>query len=120
MADRPPLPRLDELARQLAPLVLAEIAKLAAKASTPNYSSRKHCGAPGLSDEENKRIARLIGTKRGRWHVYTAEQLAQYERSREDARPAEPRPAETPAARSWHPSMSAEMAGLRVVKGGGR
>lgn len=73
------------------------------------YSSRKGHGAPGLSSEENRRVAQRIGTKRGRWYVYTAEQLEAYERAQLNA----------PAATStWHPSMAAK--GLRVLKASGR
>ena len=102
-------------ARALAPHVFA-LAVTASKQPTGTYSSRKGCGAAGLSEEENKRIARVIGVKRGRWWVYTAEQLAAYERQR-DGKPA---PAnDPPVSKPWHPRDAAPALGLRPVRTGG-
>jgi hypothetical protein len=44
------------------------------------YSNRRGHGAPGYSEEANRALAKLIGTRRGRYWVYTAEQLEAYER----------------------------------------
>ena len=98
--------------RAIAPFIFGAALE-AAKRPGGVYSSRRGCGAPGYSDEESKRIARLIGIRRGRWHVYSAEQLAEYERGKNET-PAAVRPS------AWHPSQAAAAAGLRIVKAGER
>lgn len=94
-------------ARALAPHTFA-LAMTAAKRPADTFSSRKGHGAPGLSYEENKRIARLIGTCRGRWWIYTAAQLEAYE-----AGQATPTTAASVDVPSWTPRAALESAGLR-------
>jgi hypothetical protein len=86
-------------------------------ASEKVFSSRKGHGAPGYSDEENKRIAQAIGTPRGRWWVYTQRDLDAYEQRNRDPKPANVEPT---TVRPWHPSESVDEAGLRLVGGGQR
>jgi hypothetical protein len=78
-----------------------------------SYSSRLGHGAPGLSAEENRRIARAIGVRRGRWWVYTAEQLAAYERGDTDRRT----PANDSPPAPWDPLASLEAARARRARG---
>ena len=103
------------LARVVAPHVF-QLGITASKQPTGTFSSRRGCGAPGLSDEQSKRIARVIGVQRGRWWIYTAEQLAVYERGDRDVKPANDTPA--PAV-PWHPRDAAAALGLRPTRTGG-
>lgn len=81
------LPDLDidrtQLARELAPLVLAEITRLAKHANEPKtYNTRAGGQPPGWSIRTWQKIAPTIpgAAKRGRWYVVTAEALAAWER----------------------------------------
>ena len=104
---------LDE--RKVRAIVREELRTLFARVVSEEqvYSSRKGHGAPGLSDEANKRIALAIGRRRGRWYVYTAAELAAYEAGDRDAKPAN----DAPAPSTWHPSMAAGALGLRPIRG---
>jgi hypothetical protein len=74
------------------------------------YTSRRGHGPPGYEHRRWQRIAREIGTKRGRWYVVTAEQLAAREAAR---RPTEP--VSEPATSS---DALARRLGLRLVREG--
>ena len=107
--------------RLLAPDVFAA-GMTAAKRPTGTYSSRKGHGAPGLSEEQNKQIAERIGRRRGRWFVYTAEDLERYEREQRDGKPANnspPAPA-LASAPKWHPADTLPSVRRRVVGGHGQ
>jgi hypothetical protein len=78
------------------------------------YTSRRGHGPPGYEHRRWQRIARAIGTKRGRWYVVTAEQLAAYEAARRPTEPAPP-PVSEPATSS---DALARRLGLRLVREG--
>jgi hypothetical protein len=105
---------LRDLARQLAPMVLEEIAKLATKATTPTvYTTRKGEGPTGYGERDWKRLAKQIGTPCGkRWYRVSAERLAAHEACCK----ATPEPAPTHAPASWADEARASV-GIRTSRG---
>jgi hypothetical protein len=69
------------LARILAPHVLGAACGAFERAAKPaSYSTRAGEALPGYPRDEWRRVARAIGTKRGRWWVVTVEVLEEHER----------------------------------------
>jgi hypothetical protein len=115
--------QVQRLAQAVVPLVMAKIASALSGALDGGrvYSTRTGCAPAGYSRDRWRAVAHQIGTKRGRWWVVTAERLAAYEDGERDPKPPTGTPANDAPARPWHPSMSAEAAGMRPVGvGGGR
>jgi hypothetical protein len=119
---------LPRLAPRLVPLVLSEIAKLAANAGAP-YSTRRGCAPPGWTDDGWRAVAESVpGTLRpvgangkpGRWLVTPR---AAYDAwiARQGAQPFAAGglpvlPSAATAREPWHPRMAAEALGLRLVR----
>jgi hypothetical protein len=73
-----------------------------------HYSSRRGHAPSGYAHRAWQRIARAIGTRRGRWYVVTREQLEAYERGSNSSTPNAANDAE-----AWSPSAALESVGLR-------
>ncbi len=111
---------LEELADRAAAIVLERLLGALRPASPPVYSTRRGHGPPGYADREWKRIARIIGARRGRWWYVTAEELQAFERRSSAPAPAtsSARPVANDAA--WTPDDTLRELGLRSTRGGGR
>jgi hypothetical protein len=117
-----------ELVPRLAPLVLAEIAKLATAVGEP-YSTRRNSAPPGWTDEGWRAVAASVpGTYRprgangkpGRWLVtprpaYDA-WVTKQDVTADDDGAASAAIANSPTPEPWHPRMAAEALGLRLVR----
>lgn len=115
---------LAAIAPLLVPFVMAEIAKLVAKASLPShYSTRRGHGPPGVPDKEWKRIAREIGRApypegkgrpRARWLIVERERYESW-LAAQSAGAAPTGPANDAGA-AWTPTAALAAAGLRAQR----
>ena len=110
---------LEALATKLARIVLAQIPRLAAKASEPAvYSTRRKCGPAGVPEREWKKIAKAIGRKPypgARWLVvergaYNRWLEAQATGGKPPAQPA------NDGAEPWSPRAALASVGLRATR----
>ncbi len=91
----------------------AVLRRLLALLTVPSMWSTRRGHAPaGYSRREWQRIARQIGTRRGRWFVVTPEQLAAYEGRSAPAAATPPAPSPPP----WTPAAALADVGARPTR----
>jgi hypothetical protein len=96
---------VERVATRAAEIVLARIT-CALVGAPETYSTRAGCAPPGYSRDAWRRVARQIGTRRGRWYVVTREQLDAHERGQIAHATAND-------ATEWSPASALAGAGLR-------
>ena len=107
---------IEALAKQVVPLVLAQLVALLSVPSKPDvYSTRKGHAPPGYADKSWKQVAPTIpgAVTRGRWIVVPRDDFEVWETNQARTTPQ----VAVPVKSQWSPAMAAAEIGLRVAGG---